>query len=63
MSTTRDVEVAIRYSASECSILLKLDTASFRERGADLAFVSAFPQYGATFHIWAVCGLPVWLCG
>ena len=33
----------MRYSASECSVLLKLDTTSFRERGADLSFVSAFP--------------------
>ena len=44
MSTTRELEVAVRYSASACSVLLKLETASFRERGADLAFLSAFPE-------------------
>jgi len=43
MSTTRELEIAIRYSASACSVLLKLETGSFRERGADLSFLSAFP--------------------
>ena len=43
MSTTRALEVAVRYSASACSVLLKLETSNFRERGADLAFLSAFP--------------------
>ena len=43
MSTTRDLAVAVRYSTSECSVLFKLDTESFRERGADLSWVSAFP--------------------
>ena len=43
MSTTRELEVAVRYSASACSVLLKLETDSFRERGADLSFLSAFP--------------------
>ena len=43
MSTTRSLQVALAYSASECSVLLKLVTTSFRERGADLAWVSAFP--------------------
>ena len=43
MSTTRDLKTAVRYSASDCSVLLKLDTSNFRERGADLRWVSAFP--------------------
>lgn len=43
MSTTSALEVAVKYSASACSVLLKLETESFRERGADLSFVSAFP--------------------
>ena len=43
MSTTHDLSVAVRYSTSECSVLLKLDTESFRERGADLSWISAFP--------------------
>ena len=33
----------VRYSTSACSVLLKLVTKSFRERGADLCWVSAFP--------------------
>ena len=33
----------MRYSTSACSVLLKLVTESFRERGADLRWVSAFP--------------------
>ena len=33
----------VRYSTSACSVLLKLVTESFRERGADLRWVSAFP--------------------
>ena len=44
MSTTTSLEVAVRYSASACSVLLKLETANFRERGADLTFLSAFPN-------------------
>ena len=43
MSTTRELDVAVRYSASACSVLLKLETSNFRERGADLSFLSAFP--------------------
>ena len=43
MSTTRDLAVAVKYSASDCSVLLKLETGSFRERGADLMWISAFP--------------------
>ena len=43
MSTTRSLEVAVRYSAGECSVLLKLETSGFRDRGANLNFISAFP--------------------
>ena len=43
MSTSRSLEVAVRYSASANSVLLKLETSNFRERGADLTFLSAFP--------------------
>jgi hypothetical protein len=43
MSTTRDLAVAVRYSASARSMLLKLSTSDFRSRGVDLRFVSAFP--------------------
>eukprot|EP00966_Prymnesium_polylepis_P195655 4534897-Prymnesium_polylepis.1 len=44
MSSTRELKTAVRYSASGCSVLLKLETANFRERDADLAFISAFPN-------------------
>lgn len=43
MSTTTDLTVAIRYSASRSSLLLKLRTSSFMDRGADISFLSAFP--------------------
>ena len=35
--------MAIQYSASKNSVLLRLNTASFMERGADISFLSAFP--------------------
>jgi len=43
MSTTTSLEVAIKYSSSSSSVLLKLTTSSFMQRGADLSFLSAFP--------------------
>ena len=35
MSTTTDLAVALRYSASQASLLLKLRTSSFMDRGAE----------------------------
>lgn len=43
MSTTDDLSVAATYALSSCSLLLKLRTKSFMQRGADLTFLSAFP--------------------
>jgi len=43
MSTTTDLAVAVAYSLSAASLLLKLRTNSFIERGADLTYLSAFP--------------------
>ena len=43
MSTTSDLEVAMRYSASRRAVLLRLITESFYERGPDISFASAFP--------------------
>jgi len=43
MSTTRDLSVAVQYSASGCAVLLKLVVEGFHQLGADLAFLSAFP--------------------
>ena len=43
MSTTNDLSVAVRYSASRSSVLLRMVTKSFIERGADISYLSAFP--------------------
>ena len=43
MSTTSDLSVAMRYSASVRAVLLRLITDSFYERGPDISFLSAFP--------------------
>ena len=45
MSTTHDLRVAVRYAvqaSSTTALLLKLNTRNFRERGADLRFLSCF---------------------
>ena len=48
MSTSASAEVAMRYALEGCATrivcLFRLQTASFMERGADLAFLSAFPD-------------------
>ena len=43
MSTTSDLSVAMRYSASSTSVLLRLITESFMQRAPDICFLSAFP--------------------
>ena len=43
MSTTSDLEVAVRYARSRSSLMFKLRTNSFIERGASLSYLSAFP--------------------
>ena len=43
MSTTTSVEVALRYAASSSPTLLRLRISNFMQRGADVAFCSAFP--------------------
>jgi hypothetical protein len=43
MSTTTSVEVALMYAASESPTLLRLRITNFMQRGADIAFCSAFP--------------------
>ena len=43
MSTTTSLRVAAQYAKSSSSIIFKIATKSFLERGADLAFLSAFP--------------------
>ena len=44
MSTTCDLRVAIEYAASASSVLLRICTSTVMQRGADLAFLSAFPN-------------------
>jgi hypothetical protein len=44
MSTTTSLAVAVQYSLSPSSLILKLKTDSFLDRGADLGWVSAFPD-------------------
>ena len=43
MSTTLDLSVAVKYSIGRSSVLLRLSTKAFIERGADIAYLSAFP--------------------
>jgi hypothetical protein len=43
MSTTTSLDVAVAYARSHSSLIFKISTKSFLERGADLAFLSAFP--------------------
>ena len=44
MSTTADLEVAMRYCVSPSSLLLKIQTSSFMERSVSLSFLSCFPE-------------------
>jgi len=44
MSTTSSLSVAMRYSASTDSVLLRILTDSFISRGPDISFFSAFPE-------------------
>ena len=43
MSTTTDLTVALKYSASGSPFVLKIRSAGFQDRGADIAWLSAFP--------------------
>lgn len=44
MSTSYDLRTALFYSHSPHSILFKIVTRSFMERGADLEWISCFPE-------------------
>ena len=47
MSTSTDLKVALHYAgldgSAKASLVLKLRTTSFMQRGADIGFLSAFP--------------------
>lgn len=44
MSTTSELAIAMRYAISPSSLLFKITTHSFMERGVDLSFLSCFPN-------------------
>ena len=44
MSATADLRVALQYGASAHSLLFKISTKSFMERGVDLSYLSCFPE-------------------
>ena len=44
MSTTSDINVAVRYSLSQHSLLLKIVASNFMSTGAELQWLSAFPS-------------------
>ena len=44
MSSTTNLEVALRYALSAHSLLFKITTRSFLERGVDLSYLSCFPE-------------------
>jgi hypothetical protein len=44
MSTTRDLDVAVRYCLSSHSLIFKLDVQNFMTMGADVQWLSAFPD-------------------
>ena len=43
MSATHNADIAVQYSASQCATILRILTKDFTQRGADIAFLSAFP--------------------
>ena len=43
MSTTNDLKVALQYSASEHSVILRFRSKDFMDRGVSIEFLSAFP--------------------
>ena len=44
MSCSSELKVALQYGASKSCLIFKIATDGFRQRGADLAFLSAFPE-------------------
>ena len=43
MSTTSDLKIAMQYSLSSSSVLMRIDTSSFLMRGIGVRWLSAFP--------------------
>lgn len=44
MSATADLSVALRYALSPRSLIFKIVTSSFLERGVDLSYLSCYPE-------------------
>jgi hypothetical protein len=44
MSTSKAMTTAFKYAASQHMLILKFKTENFRQRGADISFLSAFPE-------------------
>lgn len=44
MSTTTSFRVAVQYGASSNALIFKIATENFRQRGANIKFLSAFPR-------------------
>ena len=44
MSTTTNLMVALTYASSEHPLIFKISTKGFHDRGADISFLSAFPD-------------------
>ena len=44
MSTTTDLSVAVKYSLSATSLIFKIVPSNFMSAGADISWLSAFPQ-------------------
>ena len=43
MSTTTNLKVALEYASSASSLVLKVNTSNFMNRGVDISWCSAFP--------------------
>lgn len=44
LSTTSSLEVALAYGISSSTALMRLSTSTFIQRGANLGYLSAFPE-------------------
>ena len=44
MSTTKSLQTAVEYSSSETPVLMRISSEDWSMRGADVAFLSAFPS-------------------
>jgi len=44
MSTSASVDIAITFAASKCPLIFKYETKDFANRGADISFLSVYPD-------------------